>query len=75
MPNDVTLTVVFHRNDNHRERIPLRDCTLVEAMSAIERVFYISDGLYTKAEIYRGKELLEIVQNPVYARVESILVQ
>jgi hypothetical protein len=44
-------------------------------LSGIQRVFYISDGLYTKAEIYRGDEFVETVQNPAYVRVESLLVQ
>jgi uncharacterized protein (TIGR03437 family) len=32
MPNDhdQSLTVSFRRNDGHRERIPLKDCTLAE---------------------------------------------
>jgi hypothetical protein len=42
MPNDQTLTVYFQRNDGHRERIPLKPCTMVEAVGAIERVFHIS---------------------------------
>jgi len=75
MPKDVTLTVQFHRNDGHRERVLLRNCTLAEAVSAIERVFHISYGLYAKADIYRGDELVEGVENPAYARVESLLVQ
>ena len=75
MHNDQPLSVSFRRNDGHRERIPLRDCTLAEAVSAIERVFSISEGLYTEAEIYRGSELIERIENPSSARVESILVQ
>ena len=75
MPKDVTLTVQFHRNDGHCERIPLRDCTLAEAISAVERVFHISDGLYTNADIYRGDILVESVENLTCVRVESILVQ
>jgi hypothetical protein len=51
------------------------DCTLSEAVSAVERVFSISDGLYTKAEIYRGNELIEKMENPSSVRVESILIQ
>ena len=75
MPNDQTLTVYFQRNNGHRERVPLIPCTMAEAVGAIERVFHISNGLYTTAEIYRGKELIETVENPACVRVESILVQ
>ena len=75
MPNDQSLSVSFRRNDGHRERIPLRDCTLAEAVSAIERIFSISEHLYTEAEIYRGNQLIETMENPSSVRVESILVQ
>ena len=75
MHNDQPLSVSFHRNDGHLERIPLRDCTLSEAVSAIERVFSISDGLYSEAEIFRGNELVETVENPSSGRVETILIQ
>ena len=71
MSNDVTLTVQFRRNDGHRERVLLRDCSLAEAASKIKRVFHISYGLYSKADIYRGDELIETVANPD-VRVESI---
>ena len=72
MPTDQPLSVSFRRNDGHRERIPLRDCTILEAVSAIKRVFSISDGLYTEAEIYRGNELIEKMENPSSV---SILIQ
>ena len=75
MHNDQPLSVSFRRNDGHRERIPLRDCTLAEAMSAVERIFSISEHLYTEAEIYRGNELVERMENPSSVRAESILVQ
>jgi hypothetical protein len=75
MPNDQSLTVSFRRNDGHRERIPLRDCTIAEAVSAVERVFSISEHLYTEAEIYRGNELVETMENPSSVRLESILIQ
>ena len=75
MPNDQGLTIYFHRTDGQCEQIPLVDGTISETASAIQRVFYISDGHYTKAEIYRGKELIEIVENPACVHVESILVQ
>ena len=64
MPNDKSLAVSFRRNDGHRERIPLRDCTLAEAVSAIERIFSVSEHLYTEAEIYRGNEIIERMENP-----------
>ena len=75
MRDDRPLSVSFRRNDGHRERIPLKDCTLAEAVSAVERVFSVSDGLYTEAEIYRGNELIETMENPSPVRVETILIQ
>ena len=41
----------------------------------IQRVFYMSDGLYTKADIYRGNELVETMENHSSVRVASILIQ
>ena len=73
MPNE-SLTIYFHRNDGQSERVPLTHGTISEAATAIKAVFYISDGLYTRAEVYRDDELIETVQNRS-ARVESILVQ
>ena len=55
MPNDQSLSVSFRRNDGHRERIPLKDCTLAEAVSAVERIFSISERLYTEALTYLGQ--------------------
>jgi hypothetical protein len=77
MPNDQDqpLSVSFRRNDGHRERIPLKDCTLAEATSAVERVFSVSEGLYTEAGIYRGNQLIEKMENHSPVRVESILIQ
>ena len=77
MPNDQykPLSVSFRRNDGHRERIPLKDCTLAEATSAVERVFSVSEGLYTEAGIYRGNQLIEKMENNSPVRVESILIQ
>jgi hypothetical protein len=72
MPN---LTLCFHRNDGHRERIPLGECSIAKALEAAQRVFYISDRLYTKAELYKGDELIEAVPNPASVRFASILVQ
>jgi hypothetical protein len=57
MANDRPLTVYFHRNDGHHEKIPLQRCTMAEAVAAIERVFHISNGLYTTAET-------ETLENP-----------
>ena len=73
--NDQALAVSFRRNDGHRDRIPLTDCTLAEAVSAVERVFSISEGLYTEAVIYRGNQLIEKMENHSSVRVASILVQ
>ena len=75
MHTDQSLSVSFRRNDGHRERIALKDCTLAEAVSAVERVFSVSEYLYTEAEIYRGNELIERMENPSSVRVESIMVQ
>jgi hypothetical protein len=75
MPNHQALAVSFRRNDGHRERIPLKNCTIAEAVSAVERVFSISERLHTEAEIYRGNELVETMENPLSVRVESILIQ
>ena len=75
MSNDQRLAVWFRRHDDHRERIPLPHGTIADAVMGIQRVFYISDGLYTKAEIFRDRELVEIMENPSCVRVESILIQ
>ena len=75
MLDDKKLIVYFHRNDGYRERVALKECTLVEAASGIEGVFCISEGLYTKADIYRGDELVETVENTTCLHVEPILVQ
>ena len=74
MPNDQAVTIYFHRSDGEPERVPLGNGTISEALTAIHTVFYISDGLYTMAEIYRGSELIETVENPS-VRVESISIQ
>ena len=75
MHNDQLLSVSFNRNDGHLERIPLKNCSLAEAVSAIERVFGICEGLYTEAEIFRGNELIETMENPSSRPVGSILIQ
>jgi hypothetical protein len=75
MPNDQSLSVSFRRNDGLRERIRLPHGTLADAVMGIERVFYMSDGLYTKADIYRGNELIETMENPPSVRVATILIQ
>ena len=74
MPNDQAITIYFQRNDGESERVPLTHGTISEAVTAIHSVFYISEGLYTVAEIYQGNELVETVENPS-VRVESIMVQ
>jgi hypothetical protein len=75
MPTDRTIIIHFHRNDGHRERIPLEHGTLAEAVLGIQRVFHMSDGLYTRAEIFRDDELIDTMENPLSVRVESILIQ
>jgi hypothetical protein len=77
MPNDhdQSLAVSFRRNDGLRERIRLPHSTLADAVMGIQRVFYMSDGLYTKADIYRGNELVETMENHSSVRVASILIQ
>jgi hypothetical protein len=72
---DGHLTVYFHRQDDHREKMPLKQCTIAEANEAIQKIFSISEGLYTKAEVYRGTQLIETVANTWSARPVSILVQ
>ena len=75
MTGGQSLTAYFHRNDDRRERVPLTHCTVAEAREAIQRIFSISDGLYTKAEIYQGDRLVETMENTSLVRVTSILVQ
>jgi hypothetical protein len=75
MLTDRTIIIYFYRNDGHPERIPLTDGTLAEAVVAIQRVFHISDGLYTRAEIFRDDELVETVENTCSVHVASILIQ
>jgi hypothetical protein len=75
MPAERTIIICFYRNDGHRERIRLPHGTLAEAVLGIQRVFYMSDGLYTKAEIFRGDELVETMENAACIRVETILIQ
>jgi hypothetical protein len=75
MTSGQSLTAYFHRNDDRRERVPLTHCTVAEAREAIQRIFSISDGLYTKAEIYQGDRLVETLENTASVRVTSILVQ
>jgi hypothetical protein len=75
MTDGEPLTLYFHRNDDRRERVPLTHCTVAEAKEAIQRIFSISDGLYTKAEVYQGDQLIETVANSALVRPVSILVQ
>jgi hypothetical protein len=72
---DGHLTAYFHRHDDRRERMPLKQCTIAEAKKAIQNIFSKSNGLYTKAEVYRGNQLIETVQNTRSARPVSILIQ
>ena len=73
MPTDQAVTIYFHRNDGESERVPLAHGTISEAVTAIHAVFYVSEGLYTRADVYRDHELIETVANPA-VRVESILI-
>lgn len=75
MTGGQSLTLHFHRNDDRRERVPLTRCTVAQAIEAIERIFSISEGLYRKAEIYQGHQLIETVANTWWVRAMSILVQ
>ena len=75
MTGGQSLTLHFHRNDDRRERVPLTHCTVAEAIEAIQRIFSISEGLYTKAEVYRGNQLMETVANNWWVRAMSISVQ
>jgi hypothetical protein len=70
-----SLTLYFYCNGDRRVRVPVTDCTVAVAEDAIQRIFSISEGLYTKAEIYQGHELVETVTNTWSARPVSILVQ
>ena len=75
MPANRAIVICFYRTDGHRERIRFPHGTLADTVTAIQRVFHMSDGLYTKAEIYRGNELVETMENHSSVRVASILVQ
>ena len=58
-----TVTLYFHRDDARRESVPLTRFTVLDAKAAIREILSISDGAYTKAEIYKGKQLIETVEN------------
>jgi hypothetical protein len=60
-----SLTLYFYCHDDRRVRVPVTNCTVADAENAIQRIFSISEGLYTKAEIYRSNELVETVTNTV----------
>ena len=75
MTGSEPLTLCFHRNADRRESVPLTHCTLAEAREAVQRIFSISDGLYTKVEVYQGNQLIETVANTWSVRQASILVQ
>ena len=69
------LTLYFHGNDGRRERARLTNCTVAEALEAVQRLFSISGTLYSKVELYRGNQLIETVENTSPGRLGSILVQ
>jgi hypothetical protein len=75
MTDSQTLILYFYRNDDRREKMSLKHCTVAEAKEAIQKIFGNSDGLYTKAEVYRGNQLIETVANTWSTRPLSILVQ
>jgi hypothetical protein len=75
MHDDRTIIIYFYRNDGRRDRIPLPHGTLAEAVLGIQRVFHMSDGLYTKAEIFRDDELIETMKNAARIRAGTVLVQ
>jgi hypothetical protein len=57
------LTLYFHRDDARPAKVPLTHFTLVDAKQAIQEILSITDGAYTRAEIYKGKRLIETVRN------------
>ena len=67
MSSGQTLTLYFHRDDARRDRVPLTHFTVVAAKEAVRQILSISDGAYTKAEIYKGKRLIETVKNTASA--------
>jgi hypothetical protein len=71
-PNDNHLLLPKRRSPRTN---PLTDGRVAEAVVAIQQVFHISDGLYTRAEIFRDNELVETVENACSAQVASILIQ
>ena len=75
MTGGQSLTIHFHRNDDRCGRARPTHGTVEEAIEAIERIFSISDHLFTKAEIYQDDRLVETVANPSSVRVATILVQ
>jgi hypothetical protein len=75
MTGGLPVSLYFHRNDDRRERVPLKHCTVAEAKEAIQKIFNISAGLYTKAEVYQGNQLIETVVNTSSVRLASILIQ
>ena len=75
MKRGQSLTLYFYSDDDRRVRVPVTNCTVAVAEDAIQRIFSISEGLYTQAEIYQGDELVDKVANTWSARPVSILVQ
>jgi len=67
MSGGQTLTLCFHRDDARRDRVPLTHFTVVDAKQAVREILSISDGAYVKAEIYKGKQLIETVENAASA--------
>jgi hypothetical protein len=70
-----SLTLYFYCHDDRRVKVSVNHCTVANAEEAIQRIFSISEDVYTKAEIYRSNELVETVANTWSARPVSILVQ
>jgi hypothetical protein len=70
-----SLTLYFYCHDDRRVRVPVTNCTVAVAEDAIQRIFSISEGVYTRAEIYQGNELVDRVANTWSGRPVSILVQ
>jgi|307.fasta_scaffold999961_1 hypothetical protein len=56
------LILYFHRDDAQRDKVPLTHFTVAAAKQAIREILNITNGAYTKAEIYQGKQLIETVE-------------
>jgi hypothetical protein len=53
------LILYFHRDDTQRHKVPLTHFTIAAAKRAIREILSITNGAYTKADIYQGKQLIE----------------